>query len=55
MTPGPDRITEILYEFVCSGRQESIHNAIAAFGNLRLPASTSLMDKIKLLIHENEV
>lgn len=52
----PDGVIEIIYEFVCSGRGESINNAIAAFvGDRQPPASDSMMDKIESLIKENKV
>ena len=51
-----DRVNDIIYEFVCSGKKDSIHNAIAAFvGDQRLPAKGEMTNKIRSLIEENEV
>ena len=50
----PDNVYEIIYEFVLSGRKESIHNEIATlFGDS--PASYYPMDEVKSLIEKNVV
>jgi len=51
-----DRVNDIIYEFVCSGKKDSIHNAITAFlGDQHLPAKGDMVNKIRSLIEENEV
>ncbi|KAF8351815.1 hypothetical protein F5887DRAFT_932499 [Amanita rubescens] len=51
----PDDVNGIIYEFICSERKESIHNAIIAFvGDHDLPKSDMMMDKIESLIKETE-
>ena len=55
-----DRINEIIYEFVCSGKKQSIHDAIIAFvedqqGEQQSLASDDLENKIESLIKKNEV
>ena len=51
-----DDLTEIVYEFICSERKESIHKAITAFVTTQdLPKRDKMMDKIESLIKEPEV
>jgi hypothetical protein len=51
-----DRINDIIYEFVCSGKKDSIHTAITSFvGDQHLPPKGEMANKIRLLIEENEV
>ena len=51
-----DRVNDIIYEFVCSGKKDSIHNAITAFlGDQHLPAKGDMVNKNRSLIEENEV
>ncbi len=52
----PDRLSEILYEFVCSGKKDVVHAAIVEFvGHQHSPASNDIVDKITLLIEQNAV
>lgn len=52
----PDRLSEILYEFVCSGKKDAIHAAIVEFvGDQHSPASNDIAEKIELLIKQNAV
>ena len=51
----PSRVSEIVYEFVCS-KKKDVHNAIATFvGDKHIPTSNDTVDKIESLIKENEV
>ena len=52
----PSRVSEIIYEFVCSKKKDVVHNAIATYiGDQHMPTSNDIVDKIESLIKENEV
>jgi hypothetical protein len=52
----PDRLSEILYEFVCSGKKDMIHADIVEFvGHQHSPPIDDVVDKIELLIKQNAV
>ena len=54
--PCPDRVSEIIYEFVCSKKKDAVHDAIATFvGDQHMPTCNDIVDKIESLIKENEV
>ncbi|KAF8736299.1 hypothetical protein AX14_000551 [Amanita brunnescens Koide BX004] len=56
MKVASDRVSEIIYEFVCSGKKDIIHKAITAFvGDQHPPASSDIVEKIESLIKENEM
>jgi hypothetical protein len=53
--PGPSRVSEIIYEFVCSKKKDAVHNAIVTFVGDQMPTSNDIVDKVESLIKENEV